>query len=106
VDEVDTPLKCLVLDFEAAGFIDITGTDELGILKEELRERHIELYIMSVSIPVMKVFTTSGFMDRLGVDNLISNRNDAIAILFKRLDHEYCRQTCPYYLFYECHDVK
>ena len=37
----------------------------------------------------------SGFYEKLNPDLVIEIRGDAIKILFKRLDHNYCKNTCP-----------
>jgi SulP family sulfate permease len=61
---------------------------------------------MGVHIPVMHVFKSSGFYDKLDKNLVIKNRGDAITILFEKLDHNYCKNTCPYELFHECPSVK
>ncbi|MDM8525241.1 sulfate permease [Desulfococcaceae bacterium HSG8] len=106
VDEADTPLKFLLLDCTAIGFIDITGIDELSVLREELETRKIRLALMGVHLPVMKVFKTSGFLAELSPDGVIDNKGEAIANLFHDIDHEYCRETCPHRLYFECSSVK
>jgi SulP family sulfate permease len=106
VDEVATPLKFLLLDFQAVGFIDITGTDELRGLNDELKDRGIQLAIMGVHLPVKKILRTSGFLDELNPGHLIENRGEAIILLFQYLDHGYCKKDCLYELFYECPTVK
>jgi SulP family sulfate permease len=94
------------LDFQAMGFIDITGIDELRSLKEELKERNIVLAIMDIHLPVKEVMISSGFINEIEEGCLIDNRGMAIASLFKRIDHDYCKNVCPYELFYECVSVK
>ncbi|QTA90716.1 SulP family inorganic anion transporter [Desulfonema magnum] len=105
-DEVETPLKFLLLDCTAIGFIDITGTDELSILRQELKTRNIRLVLTGVHIPVMNVFKTSGFWNELSSRGVIANKGDAITHLFHDIDHEYCRKICPYSLYTECSSVK
>jgi SulP family sulfate permease len=112
VNEVETPLKFVLLDFQAISFIDMTGIEELRSLKEELEGQGIRLALMAIHRPVMETFESSGFIDELEAscyfektwDN--EHRGDAIARLFRDIDHEYCREVCPYYLFEECHTVK
>lgn len=106
LNEHTTPIKILLLDFEAIGFIDITGVDELRVLHDEVKERGIRLAIMGVHLPVMDVFKSSGFIDELESGLLIKNRGEAISILFQRIDHKYCKDVCPYRLFYECSTVE
>lgn len=106
VDEMETPLKFLLLDCTAIGFIDITGTDELSVLREELEMRNIRLTLMGVHLPVVKVFKTSGFWDELPPGGVFDNKGEAITNLFHEIDHEYCREICPHRLYFECATVK
>jgi SulP family sulfate permease len=112
VNEVETPLRFVLLDFQAISFIDMTGIEELRSLKEELEARDIRLALMAIHRPVMDTFESSGFIHELEDscyfektwDN--EHRGDAIATLFQDIDHEYCRQVCPHCLFEECQTVK
>lgn len=109
---VTTPLKFLLVDFQAVGFIDITGIDELRRLKSELADKTIRIAFCNVHKPVMGTFRSSGFADEMTSSGMIeaagldSRRGSALARLFKDIDHEYCRRICPYTLFYECKTVK
>jgi SulP family sulfate permease len=106
VEEQTTPVKFLLLDLEAMGFIDITGIDELRVLHDKLTTRGIELALMGVRLPVRKVFNSTGFTKEINPEHLIENRRDAISRLFQHIDHEYCKSTCPYQLYIECSGVK
>jgi len=106
LDEQTTPIKFLLLDFQAVGFIDITGVDELRVLLDELKERNVKLALMGVHLPVRQVFESSGFINELQPGHLIENRGDAITFLFQHIDHGYCKDICPYALFNECPTVK
>ncbi|MCK5233059.1 MAG: SulP family inorganic anion transporter, partial [Desulfobulbaceae bacterium] len=106
VEEQTTPVKFLLLDLEAMGFIDITGIDELRVLHDKLITRGIELALMGVRLPVRKVFDSTGFTKEINPEHLIENRRDAISRLFRHIDHEYCKSACPYQLYIECSGVK
>ncbi len=112
LEEVETPLKFLLLDFESVGCIDITGIDELLVLYDEIRNRGVAMVFRGLHIQVQEAMQRSGFIDKLQSECsmqsgcLIMNRNEAISYLFKHLDHEYCKKNCPYELFYECATVK
>jgi SulP family sulfate permease len=106
VEAVDTPMKFLLLDLQAMGFIDITGVEELRTLLEDAKGRNIDVALMGINIPVMEVFKSSDFLNDLNSDLVIMNRGDAITILFERIDYDYCKNQCPYELFYECSSVK
>ena len=106
LDEFDTPIKFLLLDFSAVGFVDLTGIKELQRLVQELTIRGIKLSIMGAHIPVHESFMSSGFMNDMDHHHLIQYKGDAIAILFREIDHGYCRDKCPYIIFFECETVK
>ncbi|MEK6194013.1 MAG: SulP family inorganic anion transporter, partial [Deltaproteobacteria bacterium] len=106
LDEVQTPVKFLLLDLQAMGFIDITGIDELKELMEDVKSRNFNVAYMGVHRPVVQVFQQSGLLDEIAPDLLIKNRGDAITVLFDKIDHDYCKNGCPYALFYECKSVK
>lgn len=106
LDEQETPVKFLLLDLQAMGFIDVTGVDELRMLLEEVRGRGMELALMEVRQPVMAVLESTGFLAQMPSGNLFQKRGDAIGFLFQRIDHGYCRKTCPHRLFIECATIK
>ncbi|MFC1812038.1 SulP family inorganic anion transporter [Thermodesulfobacteriota bacterium] len=106
LDEQTTPVKFLLIDFQAVGFIDITGVDELRVLLDDLKERNMQLALMGVHLPVKRVFESSGFINEIEPGHLIENRGEAITFLFQHIDHGYCKDVCPHSLFLECPTVK
>lgn len=106
VGEVRTPLRFLLLDFRSVSFIDLTGTDGLRVINEEMKKRGIDLAVMRTRLPVKKVLQTSGFIKELKPDYFMETGSGAIATLFRDIDHDYCHNTCPYELFFECANEK
>ncbi len=106
MEESETPLKFLLLDFNSMGFIDITGIEELRALKEEVNSRGTEMAVMNVHLPVMMVFESSGLTDELTQELIFKERGGAISNLFRQLDHDYCKNKCPHVLYNECSTVK
>ncbi len=106
LDAVETPVKFLLLDLQAMGFVDITGIDELRILMDEAKERQIKVAYMGINQSVMETFKNSTFIKEIEPGLLIENRGQAIEVIFKQLDHQYCKDLCPYSLFNECPQVK
>ena len=106
LNEQTTPVRFLLLNFEVVGFIDITGTDELRVLLDELKLRQVRLAFLSVHLPVKQVFESSGLLEQLNSEYMFERRDTAIATLFQDIDHEYCKTECPYELFRECSTVK
>ena len=87
--------KYLVLDFKAVSFIDITGVDELERLYDELKNRGIELKIVSLHRPVQDVFVSSGFMDKIGKESIFLSYADCVGKIFKHSDHCKSKDKCP-----------
>jgi SulP family sulfate permease len=106
LDEQKTPVRFLLLNFEVVGFIDITGTDELRVLLDELKLQEVRLAFLSVHLPVKQVFESSGLLEQLNTEHMFERRETAIATLFQDIDHEYCKAECPHALFHECLTVK
>ncbi|MGE5841805.1 MAG: SulP family inorganic anion transporter [Deltaproteobacteria bacterium] len=106
LDEQKTQVKFLLLNFESIAFIDLSGVEELFGLLDELKKRKIELAFLFVHLPVKKVLESTNFLYMVGQDRVLEKMSDAIAYIFERLDHGYCRNVCPYKLFHECSTVK
>jgi SulP family sulfate permease len=102
MDQCGTPLKFMALDFQTVGFIDITGVYELRELHTAVKECGLRLAMLAVHLPVKQVLGKAGMLDELVPGDLMENRNKAFGHLFSQIDNEYCRNTCPYKLFYEC----
>lgn len=98
--------KFLLIDFAAIGFIDLTGIYELRRLRAELKKNNVDLAIMGIRRPVLEVIETSGFIKSISPRHIIPHKGEAIADLFRELDHDYCKNVCPYVLFHECKTVK
>ena len=106
MEDVDTPVKFLLLDLQAMAFIDITGIEELRVLKEEAEGKNMALALMEMHLPVKNVMESSGFLAQMNPELLLQKRGEAITVLFRHLDHDYCKNVCPYTLFFECKTVK
>ena len=112
VNDAHTPLKFVLLDFQAISFIDITGIEELRSLKEDLEAKDIRLALMAIHKPVMDTFESSGFVHELEESCYFEktwdteHRGIAISRLFQEIDHDYCKNQCPHALFEECDSVK
>lgn len=96
----------LLLDLQSMTFIDITGVNELQVLKRDLGQYGTKLALMEIHLPVKKVFESSGFFREMNPDLIFHKRGDAYERLFTLLDHSYCQQKCRYALFHECHTIK
>lgn len=106
LDRQTGPVKFILLDFQAVGFIDITGIDELRIFMEDTQERGVQTAFVSVHIPVMNIYKSSGLINEIDPVYIFDKRGTALSSLFSRIDHDYCRNSCPYKLFNECSSLK
>ncbi|MCS7263019.1 MAG: solute carrier family 26 protein [Aquificaceae bacterium] len=106
ISEQKPALKHLVIDCESVNYMDGTALDALVDFLEDLRRRGINLVFVNVKGPVEEVMRRSGFLDKLGRENILPSKGYALGYLFKSIDHGYCAQTCPYALFNECYTVK
>jgi len=61
---------------------------------------------MGINQPVQETFKNSTFIEEIEPGLLIENRGQAIQVIFDQLDHQYCKEECPYTLFNECPQVK
>jgi len=104
MDKCSTPIKFVALDFQTVGFIDITGVYELRELHTTVKECGFRLALFAVHLPVKQVLERAGMIDELVPGDLMENRNEAFGHLYSQIDQEYCLNTCPYKLFYECPD--
>lgn len=106
VEEKRNGLKFVLMDMEAVNKIDATGIDELKELIREMRKRGIELYIANVHKPVRAVLHNSGIMEILEQTKCLKSKAESITLLFNHLDHKYCKEKCPYKVFWECETIK
>ncbi len=106
VMEKKNGLKFVLIDMEAVNKIDATGVDEMKELIREMRKLGVEMYIANVHMPVRDVLHNSGIMTLLEQTRCLKSKAESITLLFNKLDHKYCKNTCPYSIFWECETVK
>lgn len=99
-------LKYVLLDFDAVSSLDTTGVDELTSLIKDLRQSRIELYVVNANDAVKAVLNNSGLMKLLGHKCCPTSKGESIALLFNKIDHQFCRDTCKLSIFTECKTVK
>jgi SulP family sulfate permease len=82
-------------------FIDVAGCETLA---DEARRLHLDgrkLYLCSLKGEVVEMLHKGGYIDRIGVENILGSKKAAIAALVPRLDPERCR-VCSLRVFDEC----
>lgn len=99
-------LKCVLLDLEMVNKIDATGVDELKEMIHEMNAMGVDLYVMNVKAPVRSVLENAKVRDMLKQKRWYISKADSITRLFNQIDYDYCRNTCPNIVFWECETVK
>jgi SulP family sulfate permease len=82
-------------------FIDVAGCETLA---DEAHRLHLDgrkLYLCSLKGEVVEMLHKGGYIDRIGVENILGSKKAAIAALVPRLDPERCR-VCSLRVFDEC----
>ncbi len=99
---LDKDVRFVLLNFQGVSFIDITGLEELRILKEDLARKGTELAFVGIHKPVMQVFESSGFKDEVDPSLIFASKEDAVSSLIARLDKRFCEDCCDQRVFHEC----
>lgn len=106
VRERKNGLKYVLIDFETVSNLDTTGVDELTSLIKDMEQFKVKLYIANVSASVKEVMNSSGLMNLLDQKCCLNSKGESITLLFNKIDHKYCKDMCPYKIFWECETVK
>jgi SulP family sulfate permease len=79
VASADPPLEFVVIDAEAIGDIDVTAAAMLSDLLKELSAAGITLGLARTDRPVREMLSRTGFLQRLGIENLFPTVRTAVA---------------------------
>ncbi len=91
----------LLLIGSGINFVDVAGAELL--LREAQAQRDLAgaLYLCSLKPGVMAMLERTGFLERLGRENIFATKHAAIETIDGRLDSAIC-STCPARIFTEC----
>ncbi len=84
VASADPPLSFVVIDAEAIGDIDVTAAAMLSDLLKELNAAGITLGLARTDRPVREMLSRTGFLERLGTENLFPTVRTAVAAFVAR----------------------
>ena len=73
-----TPISTVVLNLETSPEVDVTSLEMLQKLTDELHQMRIEVYFARVADPVRDLFTRSGFLERLGQQQIFPGVGTAV----------------------------
>jgi SulP family sulfate permease len=91
----------LLLIGSGINFVDIAGAELLLREAQAQRDRGGALYLCSLKPAVMAMLERGGFLERLGRDNVFTNKSAAVHAIYARLDSGICR-SCSARIFVEC----
>ena len=82
-------------------FIDLAGMEGLLIENKRLKELNGSLYFVSVKSSVLEFMEKVHFVDDIGRENFFESKEQAIHMIFDRLDRSKC-EKCQALIFNEC----
>ncbi|RMH01582.1 MAG: SulP family inorganic anion transporter [Aquificota bacterium] len=106
VMEEKKALKHLIIDCESVNYMDGTAVEVLEGFIQESRKKGVNIAFVNLKAPVYETMKSSGLADLIGSENILPSKGYAVGVLFRRIDHDYCKRECPYALFDECYTVK
>jgi len=81
--------------------IDNAGGELLANLARTLREAGIELYLARLRPEILALLERGGYLDEIGRERVFASKDQAIAVIYKRLDAAKCA-ACTARIFSEC----
>ncbi len=99
-------LKYVLVDMEAVNYIDATGSQTLIRLINTLKDMKVETAFANIGCDVYILLENVEFDKHVNHELVFDSKGHSIRELIKRVDHEYCRNSCPYTVFRECVDIK
>ncbi len=106
VNRYKDSLKFIVIDAESINYIDATATEVLKEYIDELENKNIKLYFVNLKTPVKSALVRAGIFEKIGEDRIFPSKGVSVSKLFSLIDHNFCREQCPYAIFDECYSVK
>lgn len=100
-DQAAPAQKHVAIVAHGINFIDLAGAQYLAEEAERRRGLGGGLYFIRIKDTVQEQLAESGALKTIGGANLFDSKTEAIAAIYKRLNHELCR-TCKARIFREC----
>jgi sulfate permease, SulP family len=96
--------KHLVCMSKSINFVDVAGVALLANEAAQRAKMNGQLYFYSLRQPVYEMLDRAGHLESIGRANLFASKDEAIAKIFKRLDHSICAR-CTARIFLECQTI-
>jgi SulP family sulfate permease len=100
-DQASPNQKHVAIVAHGINFIDLAGAHYLAEEAETRRAAGGGLYFIRVKDTLQEQLAETGALKVIGGANLFDSKTEAIEEIYKRLDHEACR-NCPVHIFREC----
>jgi len=94
---------CLILA-EGVNFVGLAGAEWLAEEARRWKEKGGGLYICNLKVIAQDVLEKGGYRKEIGDDHFWPSKREAIAEIYKYLDHGICA-TCPARVFRECQAI-
>ncbi len=99
-------LKHFVIDGEGINSVDTTAMETLYDFIKNTKSKSVNVVFVNLKGTVKNLFAKAGLIEVIGEENILPSKGSAIDVLFDKIDHNYCKQECPYAVFDECYTVK
>jgi sulfate permease, SulP family len=97
--------RFLLLRMHSVETCDISGIHALESLTETYREQGGDVFFVRVQGPVERVMRSTGFLERLGEDHLLTGDEAMDHLFYRVLDPAICIYECPVRVFAECQNL-
>lgn len=102
--EKESTLTHILIVAKPINFIDVAGAEMLVQQAKYWKSQGGGLYICGLKMEAENFLRSGGYLNDIGEDKLFTTKKQAVAEIFKDLDHQYC-QTCEKRIFRECNDI-
>lgn len=97
--------KHLLLLARSINFVDVAGAELLAREGRHRRSLGGGLYLHQLKEEAREPLERGGYLDEIGRNNIFESKDEAISSVFRRLDHDICRE-CELRVFRECYTVE
>ncbi|MBF0399392.1 MAG: SulP family inorganic anion transporter [Magnetococcales bacterium] len=103
-EQMASPQTHLIVVASGINFVDLSGAEFLALEASKRRAAGAGLYLVRLKERPYVLLERGGYLETIGKENLFASKYEAIAAVFRKLDHARCAK-CPLYLFQECASV-
>lgn len=101
IQQAHSEQKHLLLVARGMNFIDMAGAEFLVHLADERAKDDGRLYMLGIKEGICTYFKLVDYFLDIGTDNIFETKEEAIAYIYKHLDHTICA-NCTARIFVEC----